>query len=154
MPTHERVISLMRRTPRLGAHAGAPMARLVLAALAGEPTAQSSPATRILALAGHDTNLTLMAGLFGLDWTLPGEPDATAPATALVFELWSDKGGLFVRPMIYYEPLDQLRSLQPQRARKIALSFKGCASGPMESCPLQTLRQRAEALMPPDCGAA
>ena len=61
-------------------------------ALAGKPVGggpQSGPDLKLLALSGHDTNLVLMAGVFGLNWTLPGEPDGTAPSTALAFELWS-----------------------------------------------------------------
>jgi 4-phytase/acid phosphatase len=152
MAPHERVISLIRHSPSFVVSGGAPMARLVIAALAAEPSDHTSPATRILALAGHDTNLTLMEGLFGLDWTTPGEPDGTAPAMTLAFELWSNKGGLYVRPVLYYETLDQLRALTPAHARRLPLTFAGCASGPSGSCPLPTLRKRVESLLPPGCG--
>ncbi len=96
-----------------------------------------------------------MGGLFGLAWTLPDQPDATAPATALAFELWKDPtiGARFVRPVIYYATLDQLRTLTPATARRRVLTFADCASGPMGSCPLETLRQRTLALIPPGCGA-
>jgi 4-phytase/acid phosphatase len=134
------------------------MARLILAALAGEPSTtgpQFGPGTRIFALAGHDSNLVQMGGVFGLSWTLPDEPDATAPATALAFELWSDRssGARFVRPVIYYGALDQLRNLAPTAARRLELSFTGCASGPTGSCALDTLRRQTLALIPPGCGA-
>jgi 4-phytase/acid phosphatase len=152
MPAHERATDLMRRDPYLSARVAAPMARLILAALAGEPGPHGGASTRVLALAGHDTNLTLMAGVFGLDWTLPGEPDATAPATTLAFELWSDRDALFVRPVVSYETLDQLRTLQPGAAAHVNLRFAGCASGPLASCPLSTLRRRVEALIPAGCG--
>ena len=95
-----------------------------------------------------------MAGVFGLSWTLPGEPDITAPATTLAFELWSEGSRLYVRPVLYYETLDQLRTLHPDRARKLVLAFAGCASGPMRSCPLQPFQRHAEALIPPGCGGA
>jgi 4-phytase / acid phosphatase len=158
MPLHERAFRLNFGDPYRSAREGAPMARLILAALAGEtrPAAPGfGPGTRLLALAGHDSNLALMGGLFGLAWTLPDQPDATAPATALAFELWKDRssGARFVRPVIYYATLDQLRTLAPTTARRRILSFAGCASGPMGSCPLETLRRRTLALIPPDCGA-
>lgn len=153
MAVHERATDLMRRNRYFTARAGAPMARLVLAALSGEAGPHSGEAVRLLALAGHDTNLSLMAGVFGLDWTLAGEPDATAPATALAFELWSDKGALFVRPVIYWETLEQLRALTPARAASQPLRFADCASGPLGTCPLRTLRRHVEALIPPGCGA-
>jgi 4-phytase/acid phosphatase len=95
-----------------------------------------------------------MGGMFGLSWTLPDEPDATAPATALAFELWADRasGVRYVRPVIYYATLDQLRTLAPASAHSLSLSFAGCASGPMGSCALDTLRRQTLALIPPGCG--
>ena len=49
---------------------------------------------------------------------------------ALAFELWRDGDRAYVRPVIYYETLDQLRTLRPNRARTLPLTFKDCASGP------------------------
>ena len=157
MPLHERAFKLYLGDPYRAARDGAPMARLILAALAGE-TRAAAPSfgseTRVLALAGHDSNLALMGGLLGLAWTLPDEPDATAPATTLAFELWKDpaNGARFVRAVLYYETLEQLRTLSPATAKRRVLTFTDCASGPMGSCPLETLRRRALALMPPGCG--
>ncbi|HTX49027.1 MAG TPA: histidine-type phosphatase, partial [Caulobacteraceae bacterium] len=154
MPIHERAFAVIRDEPDLDAARGAQMVRVILDALAGEPASggpRSGPDLKLLGLAGHDTNLILMAGVFGLEWTLPDEPDATAPSTALAFELWKDGGKDYVRPVIYYETLEQLRSLKPDRARALPLAFKDCASGPMGSCPVETLRRRAEARLPPDC---
>ena len=154
MPIHERAFALIRNEPDLDASRGAQMTRVILGALGGQPVSggpRSGPDLKLLGLAGHDTNLILMAGVFDLDWTLPDEPDATAPSTALVFELWKDGGKEYVRPVIYYETLGQLRSLKPSRARTLPLTFKDCASGPMGSCPVEALRQRAEARLPPGC---
>ncbi len=94
-----------------------------------------------------------MAGVFGLDWTLPGQPDATAPATALAFELWADprSGARYVRPVIYYLDLDQLRRLSPARPRRLPLRFAGCDDGPGGSCRLADLRRRVEARIPAGC---
>lgn len=152
MPIHERSFAIVRNAKALAADRGAPMVHVILAALQGEPATggpQSGPSTKLLVLAGHDTNLVLMASIFGLSWSLPGEPDGTAPSTALAFELWRDHGAEYVRPVIYYETLDQLRTLTPARARMLPLAFKDCASGPMGGCPLETLRQRALAALPP-----
>lgn len=155
MALHERAFALIRLNTYASAVRGAPMARVILGALAGKSVAggpQSGPGLKLMTLSGHDTNLVLMAGVFGLSWTLPDEPDSTAPSTALAFELWSDGAHRFVRPVIYYETLDQLRTLKPVRALRLALSFKDCASGPMGSCALETITQRVEALLPPGCG--
>ena len=69
MPLHERAFKLYFGDPYRAARDGAPMARLILAALAGETRSAApefGPGTRLLALAGHDSNLALMGGLFGL----------------------------------------------------------------------------------------
>jgi 4-phytase/acid phosphatase len=131
------------------------MTRIILAALAGQPVSggpQSGPETRLLVLSGHDTNLAWMGGVFGLDWKFPDNPDATAPSTSLAFELWADGGRQFVRPVLYYGALDQLRTLTPRAARTLPLKFADCATGPMGSCPLDTLSQRVLAELPGDCG--
>jgi hypothetical protein len=131
------------------------MARLVLAALEGSPLAGEPSAgrdTRLVAFAGNDSNLVLMASIFGLEWTLSDQPDSTAPSTALAFELWTDGKTRYVRPAIYYETLVQLRTLKPAAARVLPLSFPDCASGPKESCSLDEVRRRALAALPPGCG--
>jgi len=155
MAIHEHAFALIRDDAYLADRRGAPMARIVLAALAGQPVGggpQSGPDTKLLALAGHDSNLAWMAGVFGLTWTFPDNPDFTAPSTTLAFELWSDGGKDYVRPVIYWEALDQLRSLSPAQAESTPLTFKDCASGPMGSCPLDELRQWVLAALPGDCG--
>ncbi len=155
MPLHERVYAMMRANPDIPSHRGAPMARIILGALAGKPVGggpQSGPDLKLMVLSGHDTNIALMADIFGLSWTLPGEPDGTAPSTALAFELWSDGAHDYVRPLIYFETMDQLRTLEPARAEALPLAFKDCDSGPKGSCPLETITQRLEALLPPGCG--
>ena len=159
MPLHERQFELTVRNPYLAGRRGALMARLIVAALAGEanPTGQgpqAGPATRLLALSGHDSNLAYMGAVFGLDWALPGQPEATAPGTTLAFEVWRDpaSGARYVKPVAYYDTLTQMRALTPARAQRLPLTFNGCASGPNGSCPLPRLRQRMEAIVPPRCG--
>jgi 4-phytase/acid phosphatase len=158
MPAHERFFELLRLNTFQASRRGAAMARVILASLAGEPiktVPAIGPDARLVALAGHDGNLSQMAGVFGLNWSLPqDQPDATAPATTLAFELWKDtaSGETFVRPVLYYATLDQLRTLAPAIARKLPLQFDDCASGPMGSCSLETVRKRVEALLPEDCG--
>jgi 4-phytase/acid phosphatase len=155
MPLHERGYAALRANPYAFGHRGAPMARVILAALAGKPAAggpQSGPDLKMLTLSGHDTNIALMGAVFGVSWTLPGEPDGTAPSTALAFELWSDGAHRYVRPVIYYETMDQLRTLSPARAKALPLAFRDCASGPKGGCPLETITTRVEALLPLGCG--
>ncbi|MFI4936626.1 MAG: histidine-type phosphatase [Caulobacterales bacterium] len=158
MPIHERAFALIRDATYVVSRRGAVMGRVVLAGLAGSPVAAGptiGPDVKVLAFAGHDSDLMMMAGVFGLRWAnLAGQPDGTAPATTLAFEVWSDPatGARYVRPALYYETLDQLRTLKPALASRLDLRFDGCASGPGGSCPLNDLHARVEALIPPGCG--
>ena len=57
----------------------------------------------------------------------------------------------YVRPVLYYETLTQLRDLTPAHAHALPLQFAGCATGPMGSCPLEAVEKHVEALIPADC---
>ncbi|MCC6135599.1 MAG: hypothetical protein LM550_16920 [Candidatus Contendobacter sp.] len=59
---------------------------------------------KLLVLAGHDTNLSNMAGVFGLELRVEGQPDSTAPATVLTFELWRDVKTKtdYIKPRVFY----------------------------------------------------
>jgi 4-phytase/acid phosphatase len=154
MPLHEAAFGRIRDNVYASSRRGASMTRVVMAALAGQPAnggPQSGPDLRMLGLAGHDTNLVLMASTFGLSWTLPDQPDATAPSTALVFELWTDGARHYVRPVLYYETMEQLRTLSPGRAKALPLRFEGCADGPMGSCSYEAVTRRVDAVIPADC---
>ena len=155
MALHERAFALIRDNAYVTDRRAATMARIVLAAMDGRPVdggPQSGPDVKLLALAGHDTNLAWMGGVFGVDWALPGNPDFTAPATTLAFEVWKDGARRYVRPVVYYGTLDQLRTLSPPAGEALPLAFKDCASGPKGSCPLDKVRAHVEALLPADCG--
>jgi 4-phytase/acid phosphatase len=155
MAIHETGFARIRDNTYASARRGAAMTRVILGALEGQPVKggpQSGPQLRLLGLAGHDTNLVLMASTFGLAWTLPGQSDSTAPAAALAFELWRDGTRRYVRAVIYYEKLDQLRDLKPVMATGLPLRFQDCANGPLGSCPLEKLEARIARLVPADCG--
>jgi 4-phytase/acid phosphatase len=139
MAAHARAARLTRQTPYLAARHGAPLAKAILAALDAEGSPARAPNFTIFV--GHDTNLSNMAGLFGLDWSLPGEPDPTAPSVTLAFELWRNpaSGERRVRPVVYYQTLQALRSLAPGPGpvSRLALTFAGCADA--EGCPLSVI---------------
>lgn len=152
---HEAAFARLRDNVYASSRRGAAMTRVVMAGLQGEPIGGgplTGPDLKLLGLAGHDTNLVLMASTFGLTWTLPDNPDATAPSTALAFELWRDGDRRYVRAVIFAQPLDQLRSQDPGVVAVVPLKFEGCAFGPMASCPLEEVKRRVEKLIPPDCG--
>jgi 4-phytase/acid phosphatase len=86
---------------------------------------------------GHDTDVSSVAGLLGLNWSLPDLPDNdTPPAGALIFELW---GGVTpdrqsVRMYYMHQTLEQLRTLAqlpPQKPDIRELKLPGCE----EPCP-------------------
>ncbi len=159
MPLHDLSADLMRRTPHIAEHNGAPMARAVLAALDGRPglPGQGSAGAKLVALAGHDTNLSNLAGILGVDWSLKGQPDKTPPGAALVFEVWKAQGGEpFVRVALVYQTLEQLRSETPldatHPAGRVDLPIPGCADGPPGLCRLATFTRLIEARLPAECG--
>jgi 4-phytase/acid phosphatase len=160
MPAHNRAAALLRQTPYLAAHNGAVLARTVLDLLEGQAPADPhapplSPAARLTVIAGHDTNLSNLAGVFGLSWTLPNQPDATAPDTVVAFELWRDGASKTVRIVVYSQSLDQLRDALALNAANPAGITP--AAGPIcldESggvCDLDTLEDIVRARLPEQC---
>jgi len=77
--------------------------------------ALTKPGDRLLILVGHDTNLANISGALGLSWLIDGRRDDTPPGGALVFELWSKRGGsnYFVRTYYMAQTLDQMRNAAP-----------------------------------------
>jgi 4-phytase/acid phosphatase len=153
MPLHHLYADLARRTPIIAAHGGTLIARQIRDALEPVPGFEGRapvPAeARFILLAGHDTNLSNLSGMLGLDWNLPGEPDVTAPDTALAFEVWRDGKARFVRIVIYYQTPDQLRALTPIAAHPphVALSLPGCG----KSCSLDKTVAALDAPLVQEC---
>ncbi|HVU16002.1 MAG TPA: histidine-type phosphatase [Candidatus Didemnitutus sp.] len=74
-----------------------------------------SPNTRLMIIAGHDTNIVNLAGMLGLHWTVAGTQDNTPlPGGALVFELRRHRGnGQFEVSVLYVaQTLEQTRNLE------------------------------------------
>ena len=90
--------------------------------------------SKLVILAGHDTNIAEVAALLGLHWTLDGRTDDTPPGMQLLFELWQDEhGNNSVRISVATQTLQQLREMRPLTL----------AAPPV-----------SEALMPPGCAAS
>lgn len=69
--------------------------------------------SKLVVIAGHDTNLAGVAALLGLHWTLDGRADDTPPGTEMAFELWQDEHGAYsVRLTVSMQTLEQLRSVR------------------------------------------
>jgi 4-phytase/acid phosphatase len=81
------------------------------------PGALGPSGEHIVVLAGHDTNITNLGGLFGMNWWVPGtQINPVLPGGALVFELWK-RGGtqdvFYVRTTYVAQTLDQERDAAP-----------------------------------------
>lgn len=134
MPLHEMEADLTRTTPLLAARNGSLLAEQI-AEFLGAPkraaTLAPLPAdARLVVLLGHDTNLSNIAGMLGVSWHLPQQPDSTAPGTALAFEVWRQgRDARTVRVVVLYQTLEQLRSAAPLSGAPmhVNVSVPGCS---------------------------
>lgn len=113
---------------------------------------QGGGATPFVIYSGHDTDVASVAGLLGLDWTLPDLPkNDTPPAGALIFELW---GGTtpktqLVRMYYAHQTLTQLRKLETLSVENppsmVELKLPGCT----KACPFTEFETIVNAAIPP-----
>ncbi len=124
MLLHNVSAELNRRTPYIASHNGAVLAKTVLAALQGEG------GETLKVITGHDTNLSNLAGILGVSWSLPGQPDATPPGGVLAFELWRDEQGLrTVKLAFFYQPLDDMRAAAKKPLGRVDIPLAGNFDG-------------------------
>jgi 4-phytase / acid phosphatase len=112
-------IDLEFRTPYLGSLLSSNLASHVVnsmvQAATGNPMTGSlgTPSTKAVVLIASDVNIAGLAGLFHLDWLLPGyQQDYCPPGGALVFQLRQSQhnGEYIVRASYVSQTLDQLRN--------------------------------------------
>jgi 4-phytase/acid phosphatase len=89
--------------------------RSLLQAATGSPLTGTlgNPSSKVIAVIGSNTNITGLAGLFHLDWILPGyQADTCSPGGALMFELRQSQstGEYIVRTSYVSQTMDQLRA--------------------------------------------
>jgi 4-phytase/acid phosphatase len=91
---YDLLLDLEFRTPYLAGVQSSNVASHVVRSMVQAATGNAmtgslgNPATKVIVLTASNTNLTGLAGLFHLDWLLPGyQADVCAPGGALVFEL-------------------------------------------------------------------
>lgn len=159
MVVHRRSSDLTRRTPYIALRRAGPLAGFILAALDGATAPTGAPkleaSHRLIVLVGHDTNLANLEGVFGLDWDLPGQPDPTAPGTALAFERWRDvaTGRALLRLRVIYQGADAVRELHEPLTRDLELA--GCGGGGVGgACRLEPWASAARARLAAACPAA
>jgi 4-phytase/acid phosphatase len=116
-----------------------------------------TPSTKVVVLIASDVNVCGLAGLFHIDWLVPGyPPDFCSPGGAMVFQLRQSQstGEYIVRASYVAQTLDQLRnqtaltlSAPPAMA---PIFIPGCSLGNATfDCPLETLVGLAGELIDP-----
>jgi 4-phytase/acid phosphatase len=117
---YDVLLDLVFRTPYLASvqssNVASHVVRSMVQVATGNPMtgALATPTTKVIVLTASNTNLTGLAGLFHLDWLLPGyQADVCAPGGALVFELRQSQstGEYIVRASYVTQTMDQLRNL-------------------------------------------
>jgi 4-phytase / acid phosphatase len=137
MTLHTAYAHLVRRTPYIARLRGSNLLAHVLASLRQASSAKpvtgaiGPPGARAVILVGHDTNLSNLSGMLGLNWTLPDyAPDDTPPGGALVFELWQTGESFSVRSSYVVQSLLQMQEARPLTARnpqlRATLRLQGC----------------------------
>jgi 4-phytase / acid phosphatase len=116
---YDLVLDLECRTPYLAkvqsSNVASHVVRSMVQAATGNAVtgALGNPATKAIVLVASDVNITGLAGLFHLDWLVPGyQADFCGPGGALVFELRQSQstGEYIVRASYVAQTLDQLRN--------------------------------------------
>jgi len=156
---HEHTSDLTRRTPYIATRRAYPLAQFILAALSENSVSTTTPAVsasqRLIVLTGHDTNLSNLAGVFGLDWHLADQPDVTAPGTTMAFERWRDNktGQAVLRMRLFYQDMDQVRELSSTPARQIDLQAAACNKSQQNAqhCVLSDFVAAVKMQLPKDC---
>lgn len=154
-------LDLLRKPPYLASRHTTALGRAILAALDTAPTvAGSINASRLVAFVGRDQHLAGMAGLLGLQWSLPDQPDDNAPGATLAFERLRDpaNGKLYVRVKVYYQTLQQMRigaALDlAHPPGELALKIPGCGKAEVDgACPLPIVREHFTRAFAADCPA-
>jgi 4-phytase / acid phosphatase len=131
----------------------------------GEPVpgALGPEGEHIVVLAGHDSNIANIGGLFGMNWWVGGtQMNPMLPGGALVFELWrrgGPQGSFFVRTSYVSQTLAQLREATPltldSPPARSPVFIPGCGGrGPYFDAPLASFVRQARKVIDPSFIAA
>ena len=162
MSLHIAYSDLLRRTPYIGRASASNMLSHILKSMEQAitakpvPGAMGKPGDRVLFLAGHDGNVSNIAGTLDLSWLLPGyQPNDTPPGGAIFFELWRQPGGEYqVRTYYTAQTLTQMHDalpLTPEAPPAVApLFLQGCSeAGPGMPCSWKAFQHKVETAIDP-----
>lgn len=159
MAMHNAHFSLLQQTPYVARVKGTPLMQRVLQALTEDPKQPGRLArANLVLLVGHDTNIANLAGILGVRWSLPDQPDNTPPGGALVFERWRDKTTheAWIRVRFVYQTLEQLRAATPLSLAvppgELAVAVPACeGKSRFGACPIKMFRQWIKPRLEPAC---
>ena len=162
MRLHAVYADLARQTPYVARLQGSNLLSHVLNSI--EQAVQGSAVTgslgevgdRVLIIVGHDTNISNIAGMLGIDWLLDGyQPDDTPPGSALVFELWQQGDAAMVVSTYYVaQSLEQMRKVVPLTLElpplKSPIFVPGCGTADQKmDCPWKAFQRTIESAIDP-----
>ena len=141
---HGDYAGLTRETPYLAGKRGWNIAGHLLESMRQATTGQASPGAlgpandKVLIIAGHDTNISNLAGMFGLQWQLGSyQKNETPPGSALLFLLFREPSGEYrVRLRFVAQTLRQMNqgdaasALDPPALADVQLPGCGTAGCP------------------------
>lgn len=144
------ILDLEFRTPYLARVQSSNLASHIVRSMVQSATGNAmtgtlgTPSTKIVALIASDINVCGLAGLFHIDWLLPGyQPDFCGPGGAMVLQLRQSQstGEYIVLASYIAQTLDQLRSQTPLTLAappaSAPLFIPGCSAGNATfDCPL------------------
>lgn len=121
------------------------------------PGAIGPSGERIVILAGHDSTIAGMGGLFGMNWSVPGtQMNPMLPGGALIFELWKRSGqdGYYVRTSYVTQTLEQMREVTPLSLEnppaRAPIFVPGCGGpAPNFDAPLASFVRQARKVIDP-----
>jgi 4-phytase/acid phosphatase len=157
------VLDLEFRTPYLDRVQSSNLASHIVRSMVQSATGNTltgslgNPSTKVIVLIASDTDITGLAGLFHLDWLLPGyQKDFCSPGGALVLQLRQSQntGEYIVRASYVGQTLDQLRNLTPLTLAapppSAPVFIPGCSAGNATfDCPLGTFVKLANQAIDP-----
>ena len=152
---HEYTSNLTRRTAYIATRRAYVLTKFILAALAQDMVKSTAPEInskqRMIVVVGHDTNLSNLAGVFGLEWHMPDQPDVTAPGTTIAFERWRDQksGRAVLKMRLFYQTMEQVRNLSDTPLRQLSIQPAACRNS--ASCEVSSVVDQINALLPKDC---
>ncbi|ELY2668583.1 AppA family phytase/histidine-type acid phosphatase [Cronobacter sakazakii] len=159
---HNAQFDLLQRTPEVARTRATPLLDLISGALISNGSTESHYGIKLpvslLFIAGHDTNIANLSGVFDLNWSLPGQPDNTPPGGELVFERWkrvSDNTD-WIQISFVYQTLQQMREFKSSSSsslpHKIVLPLPSCQDKNAKGmCSLKRFNDIVQTIRVPEC---